>query len=684
MCLPMKFTRLSRALSLGLALSGISLAAAPKTDLSRYTPVPADQQIPISDFFREGIIHSASINDAGTKLAAVVTDNQDRRLLMVHDLTNKKTEFMGGPNQKDIAWFRWQDDNNLSFSLVKEKWYGYGLFSVSANDLKDSYPLLQYCGIQYLGSTREQPRNPLIWLSFDGMSDGATHDRGVFRINARLNAGPAVDLEKGNNGYLFADVRDNNEKHLTDAFPQLPDQALGYSTDSKGNLQLAYTIKDAVRSVHLFKDNKWERCAIDLEKVDIISSGNEHGQLVAYARGEERKPGPVLMIDALTGNKISKLYQDDTYDFNGWVRHDPQSREVIGLTMERGYPTNLWFTESYKALQKQLNAMFPKQYVSIQSTSLDQSVMVVSTMSDRNPISYHWVDMKNGAAGPIKNSRPWIDPSRMSPMSLVKFTTRDGYKLDAYLTIPNGTTKDKPAPLVVLCHGGPWSRDSWGFNEEVQFLASRGYAVLQPNYRGSTGYDSLFTVADRWDFKKMQYDVSDATKSTVANPLIDADRVAIMGWSFGGYHAIAGAEEQPCPYRCAVALAGVYDWEVMMKSVKKGDKEQNMSRYDYMVRFMGTPDKNPEKYAEISPINYVDRIRIPVFVGHGKIDQTVKASQSKDLVARLRENKVPVEFMLMNDEGHGSRNIDTTVELYSRIEAFLSKNLAPRVKTSGN
>jgi acetyl esterase/lipase len=664
------------ALSLGVAMIGSLLCAAPKTDLSRITPVAADQQIPISDFFRLPMIYHASINRGGTKLAAIVSDNEDKRLLMIHDLATKKTDFVSGPIGKEVSWFWWQDDSNISFSLVKDKWRGFGLFSVSTDNTDRAYPLIQYCAIEYLGSSRERAREPLVWISFDALGEG--HDLGVNRIITTLNLAKTADLDVSPE--MFTVVRDQNERHIAESFPRPKDLAGDYMLDHKGDLAFAFTISNGTRALNRFHDGKWIPVPINLEDVDIIDAGNQTGQVVGYVAGEKGKPGPVVMFDTATGAKGVQLFRDTSYDFRGSVQRNPMTGEIIGLKMQRGYPTNLWFSEGYKNLQKKLNAIFPEQYVDIVSINDDQDVLIVSTSSDRNPTTYHWVNTRLNTAGLIKNTRPWIDPARMSPMSLIKFNTRDGYKLDAYLSLPKGATKEKPAPLIVLPHGGPWVRDTWGWDGEVQFLASRGYAVLQPNYRGSLGYDFLFTTADRWDFLKMQQDVSDATKAACANPLIDPDRVAIMGWSFGGYHAIAGAEEQPCPYRCAIALSGVYDIERMMKDAKQKDKEYNTAHYEYMTRFMGTPDKAKEKYEAMSPINHLDSINIPIFVSHGKEDTNVDASQSKRLVSRLKQRNIPVEFMLMSNEGHGTRNIDHTVELYTRIEAFLAKNLAPRAK----
>src|SRR5690606_359801 len=185
--------------------------------------------------------------------------------------------------------------------------------------------------------------------------------------------------------------------------------------------------------------------------------------------------------------------------------------------------------------------------------------------SDRDPGAYQWVNLEKRQVGLIKQSRPWIDPERMRPMSTFTYKTRDGLKFDAYLTLPAGASKENPPPLIVLPHGGPWVRDSWGYDSQTQFLASRGYAVLQPNYRGSTGYSWMYPEDEEWAFEKMHEDVTDCVKLIARSGHVDAKRIAIMGGSFGGYLTLMGLSSEPDLYRCGITMAGVFDWAAMIR-----------------------------------------------------------------------------------------------------------------------
>jgi dipeptidyl aminopeptidase/acylaminoacyl peptidase len=322
-----------------------------------------------------------------------------------------------------------------------------------------------------------------------------------------------------------------------------------------------------------------------------------------------------------------------------------------------------------------LDGFFPGLVVRIVSTNEAMTRILVETFSDRQPPVYHWVDLAKRTAGLVKSSMPWIDPARMQPQNVIKFKTRDGRRLDAYLTLPAGASKQNPAPLVVLPHGGPAVRDSWGFNGEVQFLASRGYAVLQPNYRGSDGVNWMFPEEDRWDFRKMHDDVTDATKTMVKSGLIDRNRIAIMGGSFGGYLAISGVVNEPTLYRCAVTIAGVFDWERQIHDEKFDQYES--PTFGRMMYKLGDPKKNPEKFDAISPGRHVDQIRVPVFVAAGKEDRTVEIEQSRSLISAMEKYHVPYEKLIVGEEGHGMHHLKNQVELYTRIQAFLEKNLKP-------
>jgi acetyl esterase/lipase len=548
-----------------------------------------------------------------------------------------------------------------------------GMMVADVGELRASHPLLQYAGARLIGIPKRDRSHPLVWLSSDALDRG--QDMGVSVIDTKINTGGIRNLRAaGTDWSMVVETREANSRHIIDRYPVAPGGlGLNYLTDRDGELAYGFTMADGLGSVHRFENGNWLKCPIDFDQVDVRSAGNLPGQLVVLAPSEEGKPRALRFMEASTGTPGEVLVQDPDYDFSGWTFRDPVSREIVGAMYDRAGPHTVWFSKAYQRAQKAVEALFPQRLVRV--IDVDESGrFLVSVFSDRQPPIYHRVDLKARTVGLLKNSSPWIDPERMRPMNVLNYKTRDGRKLDAYVTLPVGASKQTPAPLVVLPHGGPWVRDTWGFDAQVQFLASRGFAVLQPNYRGSPGYDWRFPEEDLYDFQKMHGDVTDAAKALLATGLVDAKRVAIMGTSFGAYLALCGAVNEPDFYRCAVAIAGVFDWEAVMKDARS--EQYSSAQYGYMKRKLGDPKKQQDKYEAISPVRHIERVRVPVFVSHGKDDPIAHVGESKRLIAELKKHRVLHETLLIGGEGHGMAHLKNEVELHSRIEVFLRKHLA--------
>lgn len=671
-------TRLARVLCV-LVCAGLQLGArSPKLDFERITPVPADEQIPIMDFFRPRLLQQPQLNRAGTHIAALITAKDDRHHLMVYDLDQKSFETVSPAGEKEIYDFNWLDDRRLMYLVSQEKIYGLGMLAVDIKQINHSYALLQSYGASLIGIPERNRLRPIVWMRFDGFNHG--RDLGAGEIKAELNLGPMTNFATVNvDSEMVARVEEINEKHIVLRYSKPKDGICnGYAVDRDGELAFAFTGDgDGYISVHRFdaQNDGWIKTPVDWEEIDFLAVGDRPAEVLVRGPRQEDKPRALQRLDTATGQLGEVLLQDKRYDFSGWFYRDRNTREVVGAIYDRGGPSVVWFDESYRAAQKVIEASFPGQVVRVLEG--DQTGrLLIATFSDRHPVVYHWVDLQKRAAGLIKASAPWIDPERMQPMRVMQFKTRDGRALDAYVTLPPGASKENPAPLVVLPHGGPWVRDTWGYDGEVQFLVSRGYAVLQPNYRGSKGYDWMFPEDDRYDFLKMHQDVTDATKTAIATRLVDRDRIAIMGGSFGAYLALSGVVHEPAMYRCAVTIAGVFDWETVMKDMKFD--QYSSSSYAYMRRKLGDPRTQKDKYDAISPVRRVEQVQVPVFVSHGKEDRVAYIGESRRLINELEKYKVPHEAFLVSGEGHGMSYLKNRVQLYERVEQFLAKHLAPR------
>jgi acetyl esterase/lipase len=646
-------------------------ARVPEPDLERTIPVPADQPIPMADFFRPALLQDAKLNFAGTHVAALISNGDDRYRLLAYELATGKMELASGSTDQDIYGFHWLSNDRLMFALSSRKLYGVGYHAVDTSPMGRPYPLLQYTGT-LISVPRADRSRPLFWTRH--LMDGV--DQGVAVINSNNKTGHTFNLLAAGSGQDVGRVQDQNERLVVRRYP-LPKGGVGvgYLADRDGELAFAYTHRDGVFTLHRLVGRSWQPCPIDLDDYEVVTVGDEPGQLVVLDRKEVGKPRALRFMDAATGKAGEVILEDTGYDFNGWLYRDPTSRRIVGAIYDRHGPHAVWFDESYQALQRAISALFPGQVARLVSSDDRGRIFLVRTFSDRHPSAYHWVDLEKKAGGLIKASRPWIQSDRMRPMIPLKYKTRDGLSFDAYLTLPDGATKENPPPLIVMPHGGPWVRDTWGFDGEVQYLASRGYAVLQPNYRGSVGYSWMYPDEDEWAFRKMHEDVTDCVKFVMKSGHVDRDRIAIMGGSFGGYLAICGVTFEPDLYRCAVTIAGVFDWAEMIKNSKYGQYDN--PRYARLIRMLGDPKQEAEKFEQISPIRQVAAIQVPVFVAHGKDDSVVEVRESRRLVTELQKHRVPHEALFVREEGHGMGRLKNQLELYSRIDRFLQQHLAP-------
>ncbi len=640
-------------------------------DLSRLTPVPPDQTIPVEDFFRPSRIADPRINDAGTRVAAIVSGEEDKTMLMVLEVEGWETEFLHGINEKDVYRYAWLTDDRILFNLSYQKRFADSMLVARLGKRIHTYYLFRYGKTRIVGVPQDRPLRPVVWV--EGGTSGK-EQLGAVELNAKLEIESRRPLQRGLSDWDFAKYV--NEQHIVKRYPETGDewgQTVGYQADRTGHLAYAYTIRDGVPHLHVLNEDAWQISPIDLDTYDILRVADTPGHVLVAELLVSGEPAKVLEMNAASGEAGEIIFQDDAYSFSGELYRDRQSDRIVGAIYDRAEPVSVWFDPTYQKLQTALNSFFPGKVVRIHDSNKMANRFIVRVYSDQDPISYHLVDLKDRKVTLIESSRPWLDPTRMNRMSIIQFKTAEGVELDAYVTLPAGASKTNPPPLIVLPHGSPWVRDSWGFNAEVQFLANRGYAVLQPNYRGSTGSGWKFTRDDQWDFAKMHDDVTRATKALVGSGYVDPQRVAIMGSSFGGYLALMGVVEEPDLYQCAVSFAGVFDWEEAVKTAALSKYEE--VDYQIFLRHLGDPEDEVEKYECISPGRRVENIRGPVFIAHGKEDKTVSVTQSRRLIRDLKAHGIEHESLLLSREGHGTAYIENSVELYTRIEAFLAKHL---------
>lgn len=292
--------------------------------------------------------------------------------------------------------------------------------------------------------------------------------------------------------------------------------------------------------------------------------------------------------------------------------------------------------------------------------------------SDRSPGDYYLFDTRTRKADYFAAVRDWINPEEMSERRPIQLKARDGTQLWGYLTLPKGRDPRK-LPLVVNPHGGPfYIRDRWGFDSDAQLLANRGYAVLQVNFRGSGGYGSDFVTAGKKAWATtMIADITDATRWTIAQGYADPSRVCIYGASYGGYAALMSAIVEPDLYRCVIGYAGVYDLQLLKKD---SDLASTNSGKKFFAEAIAGTD---QEMIGQSPINYLDQLRAPVLIVHGKDDARAPFSQAKALRSALESRKHRYQWLVRGDEGHGFWQVENIEAFYSTLIGFIDQNIGP-------
>ncbi|WP_426688976.1 alpha/beta hydrolase family protein [Rhodanobacter ginsengiterrae] len=386
--------------------------------------------------------------------------------------------------------------------------------------------------------------------------------------------------------------------------------------------------------------------------------------------------GPVTLIaqDENGGNR--KLIASDSFGSIGTMELTPFPYQPFATVLDTGVPKFTYIDANLPVakLHRALSLKFPGSYVHFVNFSEDGGKLLFSVRSDRDPGSYFLIDTKNYKVLKLFSVEPWIDPARMAERRPLRFKSSNGTELEAILTIPKGADLSK-LPMVLLPHGGPIDvQDDWFFDDDAQFLASRGYLVLQVNYRGSSGRGYNFRNAGyrQWG-TGIQQDLIDAVKWAISEDYADPQRICIYGASFGGYSALMAPIRAPGMFKCAIGYAGIYD---MGMRYKKGDTQESKAGRSALRVQMGD---NPAELAANSPVNLADKIDVPVFLIHGEDDQRAPFAHAKAMRAALEAAHKPYEWMSKPGEGHGFYDEKNNIELYTKLQAFLEKNIGPGV-----
>jgi|SRR5450830_341681 len=605
-----------------------------------YTDAKRRQMVQIRDTRNlEKATVAAISQGADAPIYAIHWVNEDRLTFTVKDM---RIEFEG--NYEEIAVNR--DGSNVTH-LISGNWYHRQ--EKTGSHMKDRVLTAAYA---YYGPTHDGSDDIVVEKHLWNNTDRQPESSRLYRLNTRTRI--LSDLLPGTQP-----ARVQQWLLDTDDTPRI-----AYSKD-KGRCILSYREKDGkdwteISNAECYRDTMFAPEFFDSRNTLYVTA-NYKGHKALYTfdiAKRQRAAEPLLVLDG--------------FDFNGSPQIDYAARKLLGLDFQSDAYSTVWFDSAMKAFQQKIDALVPgrSNRVSCGTDCRDPAALLVESASDRQPTQYLIYTPATNAIVSLGSTHPAIASRDMGQRDFHRIAARDGLKIPLYVTMPPAKTKG-PLPVVMLVHGGPWVRGgSWEWDDEAQFLASRGYLVLQPEFRGSRGFGVAHFKAgwQQWG-RTMQDDLADTAQWAIKQGLADPRRIAIMGASYGGYATLMGLIRHPELFRCGIDLVGVSDIDLMFTSAR-GDFSEHSLRYD-MRTLIGDPDKDAEVFRQNSPVALAGQLTQPLLIAHGAEDRRVPIEHAKRLRSALSGNNKQLEWVVYADEGHGLRHENNRIDFYKRVDAFL-------------
>jgi dipeptidyl aminopeptidase/acylaminoacyl peptidase len=464
--------------------------------------------------------------------------------------------------------------------------------------------------------------------------------------------------------------------------PKIPEILPVGITDHDGRIRAAVT-SDGVNTSLLYRETEKDKF-----KTVLTTSFKETLQPYIFTFDNKnlycgsnlgRDKIALIEYDPRQAKEVKVIYENPEVDIDG-VDYSRKRKTLTVINYQVDKPQKFFLDDEAKQIDAKIQAHIPQYTFGITRKNKEEDRLLVYANSDRYYGGYYFYDVKADKFEKLADFAPWLKEDNMSEMKPIQYTSRDGLTIHGYLTLPKGVDA-KNLPVVVNPHGGPWARDGWGFNREVQFLANRGYAVLQMNFRGSTGYGRKFWESSfkQWG-RTMQDDVTDGVKWLIKEGIADSARVAIYGGSYGGYTTLAGVTLTPELYACAVDYVGVANMFTFMNTIPPYWEPFREMFYE----MVGDPKKDSLMLAEVSPVFHADKIRCPLLIAQGANDPRVNKGESDQMVDALRKRGLTVEYIVKDNEGHGFYNQENQFEFYGAMETFFEKHLKKAIPEKKN
>jgi len=602
----------------------------------------------VEDFFRNPESTGFQLSQKGDYLA-YAGPYERRQNIFVQPVDGGDPVRITSETERDIAGYFWANNNRIVY--VKDSG-GDENFQLFAVDRDGSNP---------------KDLTPFDGVKIDLIDDLEDQDDELI-----------IGMNK-NNPMLFEPYRINVQTGETTKLAENDNPAepiTSWMTDHAGRLRIAIKTIEGVNQHIMYRAT--EEAPFETvvktnfkESLDPLLFDFDDGDVVFCLSNIGRDRSEIIRYDFARNQEVGEpIFTHPEVDA-GSLMYSRKRKVLTGAVYTTWKQQMTFFDEQRRQMQDRLETELPGYEIVLTGSNKAEDMFMVRTFSDRSLGSYYIYDLQADTLKKITDVSPWLDEADMAEMKPVSFTARDGLTIHAYLTLPK-RENGKRVPIVINPHGGPWVRDSWGYNPEVQLLASRGYGVFQINYRGSTGYGKDFWMKGfkQWGHD-MQNDLTDGVHWLIEQGIADPGRVAIYGASYGGYATLAGITFTPDLYACAVDYVGVSNLFTFMETIPPYWKPY----LDMLYEMVGHPEKDQELLKAGSPVFHIDQIKTPLLVVQGANDPRVKIDESDQIVRSMRERGIDVPYLVKYNEGHGFSNEENRFEFYKAMLGFLAKHI---------
>ncbi len=603
---------------------------------------PVVRQIPIEDFFKNPEKTSFKISPDG-KYISYLQPYRNRLNIFVQAIGTENAVRITSGEDRNIYAYYWANNEQLLFLKDSDGDENRRLYAVNkdGSNMRDLIPDKKI-RIRIIGLDRVQNNQVLLALN---KRDSTIFD--AYRLN----------IQTGNLSLIA----------------QNPGNITSWTADADGQLRLA-VVSDGVSETILYRGSEKETFKpvfTNNFKTSFRPIGFSPEKDVLYALSNQGRDKMALVaLDCRSGKEKKVIYSHPDVDVSE-AGYSGRNKKLLFAEYNTWKNQRFYLDDSIKRFFENIDKLLPQTEIRITDRNLAEDKFIIRTFTDRTPGAFYLYQTKTKELKKLAEVNSAIKAEELCEMKPVAYENRAGLTIHGYLTLPKGT-QTKNLPVIVLPHGGPDSRNTWNYNAEVQFLANRGYAVFQMNYRGSTGYGKVFWSAGfkQWG-GKIQEDITDGVKWLVKEGVADPKRVGIFGFSFGGYSALWGLCFQPDLYACGVSYSGLSNLYSYLKAIPPYYKPYRLM-YEEMV---GNPETDAEYFRKASPVFHTDKIRVPLLVAQGARDSRVNMNETDQLVKELKRRKVPVTYLVKENEGHVFRNEENRLDFYRHLEQFLKTNL---------